>query len=121
MATVEELEERLHAMREEIREIKAQLSAEANLRSGPMRDTRRCPACRGTKILLVEELRDSSSGTLASWTNVWGTKRAGTLQIFACASCGHAELHLDNVAELEGKKGVRVLESFVSTGGGPFR
>jgi hypothetical protein len=118
MATLEALEERLSTLSQRVEELEARLDGEAGRRAGLMRDTRRCPACRGQRILHVEWFQNAVSPedtiktpiSVALETTFLKAKFLGVLQAFVCAGCGHAEIQLEDASGLEGKKNVRVLD-----------
>ena len=67
-----------------------------------MKKTLQCPKCDGRKIWHIEKLfeRDQNWKKVAplalALTAGWGKPRAqGTIEMFACATCGYAELYAD--------------------------
>ena len=128
MHTIEDLQAALVALREEVRALEARLDGESGRRRGLMRDTRRCPVCDGTRILLIEWFQNIITNT--SWgkfpisasikTRFGGATHGGVLQAFACGGCGHAEMQLEGAAALEAGDNIRALEP-PEEGGGPYR
>ena len=109
--TPEEIAARLSALEEELRALRAQLSA-APAR-GAIRETRQCPVCQANKILHIEGLRGAQNSLIsvaAAGAFVW-SDRIGVVQFYVCATCGYGEAQFSDPAALEGQKHVRVLEA----------
>jgi hypothetical protein len=121
LAITDELAARLGALEEELQAVKARLEAESDRRRGLMRDSRRCPACGGQKIFHVKKIEDGATQTLsAAFKNAWRATRLGRIELFICAGCGHAELQVDDPAQIEGKENVELLPP-PPGGRGPYR
>lgn len=105
MPTIEELEAKLARMEERLQLLEARLDAEAGLRRGSMRESRRCPACGHSRIFQMTRL---------------AIRFLGFCQAFICASCGHTELQLEDPTEIEMRKDVTLLPS-PEKNEGPYR
>ena len=122
MATIEEVLARLASLEEQVRALTARLNAEDEQPRRLMRDTRRCPACRGGRILFVEQFQPLQNMPLrVSYQGVFSIKSLGMVQATVCAGCGFAEMQIDDPASLQGVTGVRELEALPAGEGGPYR
>lgn len=121
MTPEEALQRQVRELSERLQRVEARLDAEEQQRRGLMRDTRRCPACQNTKVLHAEQVISELHGEalIVSSSGFLGLKGLGKVQLFICAACGAGEVQVSSPAELEGKKGVRVLQA--SEGEGPYR
>ena len=74
-------------------------------RRTPMRQSHRCPACGGGRVLQVTVVEDMTGGvasvplSLVKQHPLFGTKHLGPLEVFVCRSCMLVEWH---AASLEG-------------------
>jgi hypothetical protein len=121
MTPEEALQQQVRELSERLQRIEARLDAEEQQRRGLMRDTRRCPSCQNTKILHAEQMISELHGEASYLASggFLGYKGLGKVQLFVCVACGFGEVQVVSPAELEGKKGVRVLKA--SEGEGPYR
>ncbi|MGE0398118.1 MAG: hypothetical protein AB7T06_15560 [Kofleriaceae bacterium] len=122
------LEERQAELERTIADLRVELdNRHGGFRS--MRDTRRCPACRGQALLHVREASSTYGGeiiglALAYDVSMWrGSRSRGPLEAFACRSCGLVEYHAVDVANVvaDGAKIIAIEPEGEAPSEGPFR
>lgn len=121
MPSTEELSAQVAALAAELREMRARLDASERPR-GLMRDTRRCPACRGEEILFISEFKPQGQyfPLRVGVTGAFRQRSYGIIQAFVCASCGHTEMQIDDPGALRGFDGVSLLAAAPGEQG-PYR
>src|SRR4051812_33116171 len=121
------LEAAVESLREELRVALAHVQAG---RTATMRESSRCPACGGAKVLHFRHVKDVLHGKTVDLalqhevSRFWGTViSAGPLEAFACRSCRFVEwyaISLEDV-EVDGDDVVELEAPPAQSPDGPYR
>jgi hypothetical protein len=99
---------RIAALETAVSELRQELDLLRKGRTRSMRETYRCPACGGAKILHFTRIKELSHGGMIDlalqkqWSTWWGVKlSAAPLEAFVCRNCRLVEWHAISVDEVE--------------------
>lgn len=90
---------RLAQLEATVEDLRRELERQRTQRRLPMRQTHRCPACGGGRVLQVTLVEDMTGGvasvplSLVKEHPLFGTKHLGPLEAFVCRSCMLVEWH----------------------------
>ncbi len=91
-----------------------------------MRDTRRCPACGGGKLVHVPRMQEAAAGTLVDFAlaHEWkwsGIVSKGPIECFACQTCGLVEMHVTDFKDTVDNQRIVAIDPERDPTKGPYR
>ncbi len=129
MGAMKKLRAEMAALEEKVSELHRELARSSAGGFRGMRDTRRCPACGGARLLHIPaatELAKRGTAPLAihHQNGFWGPTSQGPIEHFVCRGCKLIESHVIDLAgiEVDGETVVAIdPDPEPESGGGPFR
>ena len=106
MAEIDDLRARMTALEDLVKDLRIELANSLAGRFRSMRDSRRCPACGGDRLLHIPEARELTEGGASPLSVVhqdrwWGHKPRGPIEYFVCRACLLVEEHAVNLDGIE--------------------
>lgn len=129
MGAMKKLRAEMAELSEQVKELHRELARSAAGGFRAMRDTRRCPACGGGRLLHIPAATELASRGAAPLTihhldGWWGATSKGPIEHFVCRGCMLIESHVTDLDGIEpdGKTVIAIEpEPEVPPGSGPFR
>lgn len=127
-----DLEAEIDQLRAELSDLREKLAHVTRYPGTSLRRHSRCPACGGTSILHISELRDHTYGDAHSAMSieikgVFRRRHIGMFEVFVCRQCELAEWYVQGAGEIEpealdkiNRKNITIIDD-TPPDGGPFR
>ncbi len=104
MAEIDELRARMTALEDLVRDLRVELATSLSGRFRSMRDSRRCPACGGERLLHIPDAQEKTdTGVTRPFAvhherGFWsGRREHGPIEHFICRACFLVESHVKDL------------------------
>jgi len=102
------MDDRIAALEAAVDDLRREVDRLKRTRGRSMRETHRCPACGGGRVLRFREIKDlAHAGTVdlslqKEYSSWWGLRRSsGHLEAYACRACRLVEWHAATLDDIE--------------------